>query len=182
MEIKSTEFEDLFEIVPNIFSDNRGYFLETFRKSKLEEAGLKADFVQDNQSFSTKGVVRGLHLQMAPHEQIKLVRAVTGKVLDVVVDVRKGSKTFGETFMCILDSRLGNMLYIPGGFAHGFRALEDTVFAYKCSAYYDKKSEDGIRFDDPDLNIKWDIKSPLVSEKDMQLVTFKAFANKYGLV
>ena len=181
MTIEATSFEGLFEMIPTIFHDDRGYFMESFRTETLENAGLKSSFVQDNQSFSRKNVVRGLHLQVSPHEQIKLVRAVSGKVLDVAVDIRKGSPTFGRYYKCILDGKIGNMLYIPAGFAHGIAVLEDAVFSYKCSAYYDKESEQGIIFNDSDLNINWELNDPILSEKDMLFITFKEFVKKYDL-
>ncbi|NNF35407.1 MAG: dTDP-4-dehydrorhamnose 3,5-epimerase [Saprospiraceae bacterium] len=181
MTIQKTPFEGLFEITPEIFHDNRGYFMESFRSETLSELGINTQFVQDNQSFSKRNVIRGLHLQVTPHEQIKLVRAVSGKVLDVVVDLRKESPTFGEHFKCILDGERGNMLYVPAGFAHGISVLEDAIFAYKCSAYYNKESEEGIIFNDPDLNIDWEVNEPILSKKDMLFITFKEFVKKYDL-
>ena len=123
MEIRETGFDGLVELVPQIFQDERGFFLETFRQELLGNAGFQADFVQDNQSYSNKNVIRGLHLQLPPYEQIKMVRVATGKVLDVVVDIRKGSQTFGRSYSCVLDSKRCNSLYIPAGFAHGFAVL-----------------------------------------------------------
>ena len=181
MEIKETGFEGLVEIIPRVFHDDRGFFLETYRESILNEAGIPTSFVQDNQSFSQKNVIRGLHLQLAPHEQIKMVRVTTGRVLDVVVDVRDGSETFGKHFSCVLDGNEGNSLYIPAGFAHGFAVLEDAVFCYKCSDYYHSESETGIRFDDDDLGIDWGIDDPIVSAKDRMLPTFNEFQRIHDL-
>ncbi len=182
MTIKETDFEGLVEIHPRIIHDDRGYFLETYRDDSLTSYGLPTNFIQDNQSFSTKGVVRGLHLQLAPYGQIKLVRAVTGKVMDIVLDVRKGSQTFGKYYRCLLDSKLGNMLYVPSGFAHGIAVLEDAVFSYKCSEYYHQSSEAGIAYNDPELNIDWGIKNPKISDKDRKLPSFKEFSENYELV
>jgi dTDP-4-dehydrorhamnose 3,5-epimerase len=175
MEIKKTGIEGLIEIVPKIFHDSRGYFLETFNAKILSEAGITLDFVQDNQSYSKKGVLRGLHFQKPPYEQGKLVRVVTGKVLDVAVDLRKGSSTFGKHYSCILDSEINNMLYVPPGFAHGFSALEDALFLYKCTHCYNKESESGIIWNDVDLNIDWMVENPIVSEKDQMLSTFDSY-------
>lgn len=181
MEIKPTGFEGLVEIIPKIYKDHRGYFLETFRTDVLDDYGLMSDFVQDNQSFSFKNVIRGLHLQIPPHDQIKLVRAVTGKVMDIVVDVRKESATFGKHFKCLLDSDQGNMLYIPTGFAHGIAVLENTVFAYKCSTYYNLNAETGIYYHDTDLAIDWGIDDPVITDKDKLLPSFEEFCAKYEL-
>lgn len=178
MEIRKTHIEGLIEIFPRIFKDDRGFFLETHSKQAFLKVGLDIDFVQDNQSFSKKGVVRGLHFQNAPFAQGKLVRVVSGKALDIAVDIRPGSPTFGQWESFLLDPSLSNMVYIPEGFAHGFTALEDCVFSYKCTNVYDKNSESGILWNDPDLKIDWQVKSPIVSEKDKQLPTLKTlFAN-----
>ena len=181
MRIQATEFSGLFEIIPTIYQDDRGYFMESFKSNTLIEAGLDASFVQDNQSFSIKNVIRGLHLQVSPYEQIKLVRAVSGKVLDVAVDLRKGSPTFGKHYKCVLDSEKGNMLYIPAGFAHGIAVYEDAIFSYKCSAYYHKDSEEGIIYNDPVLNIDWEVNDPILSKKDMLFITFEEYIRKYDL-
>jgi dTDP-4-dehydrorhamnose 3,5-epimerase len=172
MEIKNTGIEGLIEIVPKVFHDSRGYFFESFNKEYLQEAGITVNFVQDNQSFSKKSVLRGLHFQKPPYEQGKLVRVVMGKVLDVAVDIRKGSPTFGNHYSCILDSTINNMLYIPPGFAHGFSTLEDAIFVYKCTQNYNKESESGIIWNDADLKIDWLIQNPVVSEKDQMLKSF----------
>ncbi len=181
MEIVETGFDELVELHPNIINDQRGYFFESFRKDILEEHNLPSNFVQDNQSFSEKGVVRGLHLQLPPYEQIKLVRCIAGKVLDVVVDLRKDSSTFGKHFEVVLSAERNNMLYIPTGFAHGIAVLEDSIFAYKCSGYYNKASETGLLYNDEALNINWGIDSPTVSDKDKLLPDFKEYCVTHGL-
>jgi len=172
MEVKETFIEGLIEIYPKIFKDERGFFLETFNKVAFEKAGIKTQFVQDNQSFSTKGVLRGLHYQKAPFAQAKLVSVISGKVLDVAVDLRPDSPTYGKHLTVVLEAEKRNMLLIPEGFAHGFVALEDSVFSYKCSNIYNKESESGIIWNDKDLNIDWEMKNPLVSEKDLLLPGF----------
>ncbi len=162
--------EGLFEVQPKIFGDNRGYFLETYNEKEFKAAGLGMKFVQDNQSSSSKGVLRGLHFQ-TKHPQGKLVRAVSGLVYDVAVDLRNGSKTFGSYYGVVLDAEKQNQFYIPKGFAHGFYVLSDTaVFAYKCTDFYDPSGEDGIMWNDPQIGIQWnkaapDI-TPVLSEKD----------------
>jgi|SRR5690554_3387663 dTDP-4-dehydrorhamnose 3,5-epimerase len=180
MEIKETPIKGLIELVPRIFEDERGMFFESFHEKHLQEAGINKKFVQDNQSFSTGGVLRGLHLQTAPFAQGKLVRVITGSVMDVAVDLRQDSPTFGEHWSIVLDAKRNNMLFIPEGFAHGFLALEDTVFFYKCTNYYNKASEAGIVWNDATLNIKWPIENPIVSEKDAILPTFQEFLKLHG--
>ncbi len=160
------------EITPRIFADDRGAFLETFSARQFAEAGITETFVQDNLSISKKGVVRGLHFQKPPFAQAKLVTVIAGKALDVVVDIRKDSPTFGQHATCILDAEKRNMFYVPIGFAHAFMVLEEgTVFTYKCSNYYSKESEGGLLWNDPALGIDWGIVNPLVSEKDEILPT-----------
>lgn len=167
MTISPTELEGLFLIQPRVFEDPRGYFFESYNKKIFEAAGLSLDFVQDNQSCSQKNVLRGLHFQKAPHAQGKLVRVLSGAALDVAVDIRRGSKTFGKHFSIELNGRNRTMLYIPPGFAHGFLTLEDqTVFHYKCTGFYHKESEVSLCWDDPTLGIQWGIKDPILSEKD----------------
>ncbi len=180
MEIIKTKIIDFLIIKPNVFEDNRGYFSESFRLDKFKEAGIKLDFVQDNESKSQKGVLRGLHFQNPPYEQGKLVRVVTGAVLDVAVDIRKGSKTYGEWISQELSESNKTMLWIPPGFAHGFLTLMDnTIFQYKCTNYYNKESEGSILWSDPDLGISWNIKNPLVSLKDQSAPRFKDFQSKF---
>lgn len=178
MQVKPTPFEGLFEIIPAIFQDSRGYFFESYKEDVLRQAGIMYSFPQENQSFSKKGVIRGLHMQMAPHAQAKLVTVISGKVMDVVVDVRRGSPTFGQVYYCELDGQRHNMLMVPDGFAHGFVALEDSVFSYKCSHVYHKAAEQGIIWNDPTLNIQWNIQDPIVSDKDQQLPTFNELIEK----
>lgn len=177
MKIIETGFEGLYEIESNVFGDDRGYFFESFRKSTFEALGIRTDFVQDNESFSVKGTLRGLHYQKEPFAQAKLVRVALGKVLDVAVDLRAGSPTFGKHHTVILDAKRHNLFMVPAGFAHGFLALEDSVFSYKCSNYYDKASEGGIIWNDTTLNIDWQIDNPIVSEKDKLLPNFEAYKN-----
>lgn len=178
MQIKTTDFEGLIEIIPAIYHDDRGWFYEFYKKDSFQNAGITTTFVQENQSFSKKGVVRGLHLQLPPYEQAKLVTVISGKVMDVVVDIRKGSKTFGEVYYCLLEGERHNMLMVPEGFAHGFVALEDSVFFYKCSNTYNKQAETGIRWNDPQLNIDWIVDSPILSEKDCLLPTLEELLKK----
>jgi dTDP-4-dehydrorhamnose 3,5-epimerase len=178
MQIIQTPFEGLFQIIPTIHTDNRGWFYEFYKETTFHSLGISYDFVQENQSYSAKGVIRGLHFQHEPFAQAKLATVLVGKVLDVVVDLRPGSSTFCKVYSCVLDSQRRNLLMVPEGFAHGFAALEDTLFHYKCSSVYDKPSEGGIIFNDPQLNIDWTIKEPIVSEKDRQLPTLEEFLRK----
>ena len=175
MQIIETGFQGLYEIKPQIFGDQRGYFFESYRENVLKEYGMNTNFVQDNQSFSIQGTLRGLHFQKPPFAQAKLVRVITGKVLDVVVDLRAGSATYGKHYSLVLDAEIGNMLYAPEGFAHGFAALEDSIFFYKCTQYYNKPSEGGVLWNDPVLAIDWGLANPIVSEKDQVLPTFSDF-------
>jgi dTDP-4-dehydrorhamnose 3,5-epimerase len=177
MHFQHTSLTGLIEITPRIFHDERGFFFESFQQNLFVNQGIPATFVQDNQSFSRKGVIRGLHFQKEPFAQGKLVRVITGKVLDVVVDLRTNSPTFGQHAKFILDSRLGNMVYIPEGFAHGFAALEDAIFVYKCTNVYHKSSESGILWNDPQLHIDWEVTDPVVSEKDQALPPFQSMLN-----
>jgi dTDP-4-dehydrorhamnose 3,5-epimerase len=173
MKILETGIPGLIELSPTLHSDSRGYFFESYRQDTLLELTGGVPFVQDNQSFSRKGVLRGLHYQNPPHAQAKLVRVLTGKALDVVVDLRPQSPTFGKVHQVVLDAALHNMLLVPEGFAHGFLALDDCLFFYKCSQYYHRESEGGIRWNDPFLAIDWGNELiPLVSEKDQKLPYF----------
>ena len=182
MKITETYLEGCFVLEPKIFQDKRGLFFENFNQKEFELiTDLKIKFVQDNQSISQKGVVRGLHLQRGDFAQAKLVRVIKGEVLDVVVDVRKNSKTFGQSFSCILSGENNKQLFIPRGFLHGFSVLEDnTIFAYKCDNYYNQKSEDGVLFNDTTLNIDWMLNEEeiKVSKKDEKLKSFLFFNNK----
>ncbi|PTX22683.1 dTDP-4-dehydrorhamnose 3,5-epimerase [Pontibacter mucosus] len=180
MDHKLFHIEGLIEFQPRIFRDDRGYFMETFSMKWFEPFGLKPNFVQDNQSVSTKGVLRGLHFQKPPHAQGKLVRVTTGKALDVAVDLRKESPTYGQHVACVLDSEKHNVFYIPEGFAHGFVALEDnTTFLYKCTDFYAPQTEGGILWNDPALGIDWGIAEPLVSPKDEVLPLLENFSSPF---
>lgn len=178
MEFKPTSIEGLIEIQPRLLGDARGLFFESYKKEIFAANGIEVDFVQDNQSFSEKGVLRGLHMQHGDFAQGKLVRVIVGKVLDVVVDIRKGSKTFGQHAQFVLDAQRNNMLYVPPGFLHGFATIEDAIFCYKCTNYYQKSAEGGVRFDDKFLNIDWGINQPNVSEKDLLLPDFETFVKQ----
>ena len=179
MKFKHYEIEGIVEVIPDIFEDDRGFFFESYHEEKFKEIGINDKFVQSNQSFSRKDVLRGLHYQMAPYAQAKLVRVVKGSALDIAVDIRSDSPSYGQHCKCILTEKDHNMLYIPGGFAHGFLALEDCVFQYMCSDFYNKTSEGGIRWNDPTLGINWNIVNPTVSEKDLKLQSFNAFSKDY---
>ena len=175
MEVKTFPLTGLIEFTPRVFADDRGVFFETFSASLMAGAGSAAQWVQDNQSNSKKGVLRGLHFQRPPHAQAKLVRVGQGRALDIAVDLRRDSSTYGQHQMVELSASKANMLYIPAGFAHGFMALEDdTIFIYKCSDYYAPATEGGLRWDDADLAINWGTEvQPLVSGKDNELPAFK---------
>ena len=164
MQFTRTEIEDVIIIDPVVHGDERGYFVETYRQDKLEEfLGFKVDFCQDNESKSSKGVLRGLHYQLPPAAQTKLVRVIKGRVLDVAVDIRKGSPTFGEHVAVELSEENKRQLFVPRGFAHGFVVLEDeTVFAYKVDNYYSPENDRGIAFDDPAIGIDWQIDTSLL--------------------
>lgn len=165
-----TAIPDVILIEPKIFGDERGYFFESFKKKEFEDfLGYSVNFIQDNESKSAYGVLRGLHFQKPPFAQAKLVRVIKGAVLDVAVDVRIGSPTYGQTVAIELDEFSKKQLFVPRGFAHGFVTLmEDTIFSYKVDNYYNKQSEGGINFDDPDLNIDWKLPNEdlILSEKD----------------
>lgn len=177
MTIQETFLEGCFVLIPKIIEDERGNFFESFNQKLFNKLiGDSVTFVQDNQSKSSKGVLRGLHFQVGEHAQAKLVRVVKGKVLDVCVDVRLNSETFGKYFSIILDDKDSKQLFIPRGFAHGFFVLEDdTIFTYKCDNYYNKSSERGILYNDKALNIDWNFAGDqiLISEKDKNLPAFE---------
>ena len=167
MELISTPLEGLLTVKPDVFRDDRGYFFESYNHEKFVAAGLDLKFLQDNESKSKKGVLRGLHFQSPPYAQGKLVRVIRGSVLDVAVDIRKNSPTYGKWESVVLSGTNKWMYWVPAGFAHGFVTLEDdTVFFYKCTNVYNKASEGSILWNDPDLGIDWGIKDPVVSEKD----------------
>tara|TARA_R110002096_G_scaffold360605_3_gene553583 strand:- start:5533 stop:6078 length:546 start_codon:yes stop_codon:yes gene_type:complete len=177
MKATETKLEGCFVLEPMIFEDKRGYFFESFNEEKFNTLiNNKVAFVQDNESFSAKGVLRGLHYQVGEHAQAKLVRVVKGKVLDVAVDIRKNSITFGQYVAVELTEENKKQLFVPRGFAHGFIVLSDTaIFSYKCDNFYNKASEGGITYNDPKLNIDWQLpeKELLVSEKDVVLPTLE---------
>ena len=180
MEVTKTDFEGLYIIKPAIFSDSRGYFFESYNKIKYKELAITSDFVQDNESMSSYGTIRGLHHQKGDFSQAKLVRVQQGVVLDTVVDIRKDSKTFGKYFSIELSENNKLQLFIPRGFLHGFSVLsEKAVFCYKCDNYYNKSSETGVLWNDKDLNIDWKIEKgkEIISEKDSKNYTFKDFIN-----
>lgn len=172
MQFIQHDLSGIIEYIPTKFHDDRGHFYESYNQTRFAANGITENFVQDNYSFSTAGVIRGLHFQKEPHGQGKLVRCMTGKVMDVVVDLRKSSPTFGQHGTYILDAEIGNMLYVPVGFAHGFVALTDAIFVYKCTDFWNKEAESGIRWNDPTLNISWGIENPVVSDKDQILPLF----------
>jgi dTDP-4-dehydrorhamnose 3,5-epimerase len=177
-----TPIQDLLIFEPRIFEDNRGYFFEAYNEQVFAEAGIDIKFVQDNQSKSSFGVIRGLHYQQDPFAQTKLVRVLEGKILDVAIDIRKGSPHFGQSFSIELSADNKKQLLIPAGFAHGFSVLSETaVVLYKCDRFYNKGSEGGTRFDDPMLAIDWGIPKgqEVVSEKDIQLPFFKDCNNNF---
>lgn len=165
-------------VEPRLFRDERGFFCETYKYSSFKEGGIADNFVQDNFSFSTKGVVRGLHFQTLPKAQAKLVRCLQGEIYDCIVDIRENSPTFGKYFGIHLSAENKLMLYVPVGFAHGFSVLSDTAeVAYKTSDEYDQKSEMGLRFDDPEIGIDWKVENPSVSPKDLILPNLRGLRN-----
>ena len=175
MKIIETGIKDLVIIEPRIYKDDRGFFFESYNKQKFKEVGITADFVQDNQSKSVYGVIRGLHYQLSPYSQAKLVSVIHGKVLDVAVDLRKDSPTFGQSFSVELSAENKNYFFIPRGFAHGFSVLTETAtFFYKCDNLYNKDSEAGIKFDDLNLNIDWQTPKDkqIISDKDLIAPSF----------
>ncbi|MEG2100307.1 MAG: dTDP-4-dehydrorhamnose 3,5-epimerase [Flavobacterium sp.] len=172
MNLEKTLIKDLVIISPKVLEDARGYFFEAYSEKKFSDLGINIDFVQDNQSFSKKGTLRGLHYQNPPFAQTKLVRVLEGEILDVAVDLRKDSDTYGKYFGICLSAENKKQLLVPQGFAHGFSVLSETaVVLYKCDQYYNKESEGGIRFNDPSLNIDWEmnLEEAIVSEKDQIL-------------
>lgn len=177
MKIIETKIKDLVIIKPKVFKDDRGHFLETYNQTVFEKLGINfSDFHQDNQSMSKKGVLRGLHFQKGEHAQAKLVRVIKGSVLDVAVDLREGSPTYGEWKSVLLTGDNNVMFFIPEGFAHGFVTLEDdTIFSYKCNKPYNKESESGLLWNDPELNIDWMLygDEPIMSGKDLILPNLK---------
>jgi len=180
MEIVETGIPDLYVVKPTVFKDSRGYFFESYNKEVFLRSGIDQNFVQDNESKSAKGVLRGLHFQKPPFAQGKLVRVIKGAVRDVAVDLRKSSSTFGKWASIDLTEDNKWMYWVPPGFAHGFVTLEDdTVFFYKCTNVYNKSSEGSIRWDDPDLNIDWGISNPRLSDKDKVSPFFTDFETPF---
>lgn len=181
MELVRFDIEGPVLIKPKIFEDERGYFYETFNENAFERAGLKTPrFIQDNQSLSKTGTLRGLHFQNPPFAQGKLIRVVSGSVFDVIVDIRPDSPTFGKSLSLELNGTNKLILWIPPGFAHGFLTLEDnTLFLYKCTEVYSQESESGIIWNDKDLNINWPLNNPLISKKDLMLSGLNNCINKF---
>ena len=174
MKINKTLIEDLLIIEPQLFKDDRGFFYESYNKKYLDEF-ISVVFVQENESKSNKGVVRGLHFQIPPFEQNKLVKCINGNILDVTVDLRKNSKTYGKSFSIELSSENNKQLFVPKGFAHGFQVLsENAIISYKVDNYYNPKSESGIIWNDKDLSIDWNLDlKPILSKNDLKLNSFK---------
>ena len=177
-----TEFSGLLVFEPNVFEDSRGYFFEAYNEKQFQQEGIDIRWIQDNQSSSTYGVIRGLHYQLPPYDQTKLVRVLRGKILDVVVDIRKGSPTFGKSFSKVLSAKNKRQLFIPKGFAHGFSVLsEKAEVLYKCDGFYNKESEGGIIYNDPALEIDWRIpaEEAIISDKDKVLPTLAECRNSF---
>lgn len=175
MNIIKTEIDGLLTIEPDVWNDDRGYFYESYQADRYQAAGIKCTFVQDNEAFSGKGVLRGLHYQLPPFGQAKLVRIVQGSILDIAVDIRPESATFGQYHAVFISGENKRQFFIPQGFAHGYVCLsEHVIFSYKCSNIYSKEHEGGICFNDPTLNIDWqlDLSSAIVSERDLHLPVF----------
>ncbi|MBL7923112.1 MAG: dTDP-4-dehydrorhamnose 3,5-epimerase [Bacteroidia bacterium] len=183
MEVSRFDIEGPLLLKPRVFPDERGYFFESFNEQTFKTAGIDFYFRQDNQSYSHKNVLRGLHFQHPPFEQGKLVRVVQGSVLDVAVDIRRGSPSFGKHVKVVLRAGEHQLFWIPPGFAHGFLSLEDhTMFLYKCTNTYDKDSESGILWNDPSLDIDWGFsENPLVSPKDLELPSFSALDTRFEM-
>ena len=174
MKVTKTEIPGLLVVQPDVFADSRGFFFESYNKKKYEEAGISNDFVQDNISKSRKGTVRGLHYQVGDKAQGKLCQVIEGEVLDVAVDIRFNSPTFGRYFSLNLNSETKSQLWIPAGFAHGFSVLSnEAIFSYKCTNYYSKEAERSILYNDPDLCVDWRIENAIVSAKDLNAKRFK---------
>ena len=182
MKVSTTAIKDVLIIEPDFFADLRGYFFESYSKKKYENSGMNFDFVQDNISKSEKGTIRGLHYQIGEFAQGKLCQVITGEVLDVAVDIRFDSETFGRHVSVILSGENHKQIWIPPGFAHGFSVLSDeAIFSYKCTAPYSKKDERAIFYKDEDLNIDWKVTGEKVSEKDLASKKFKEIAKDFFL-
>jgi dTDP-4-dehydrorhamnose 3,5-epimerase len=183
MPFQSTPLENLLVFEPKVFEDSRGYFFESYNENIFKSEGIDIHWVQDNQSSSTYGVIRGLHYQLPPHAQTKLVRVLRGRIMDAVVDIRKGSPTYGNSFAIELSAENKKQLFIPHGFAHGFSVLsEQAEVMYKCDGFYNKESEGGILYNDPALQIDWQIPAgkEIVSEKDIALPLLQNCKNSFG--
>ena len=179
MILEKTNIEDIILLTPRVYEDDRGYFMESYNQKKVEIL-IKDRFVQDNESESHKNVLRGLHFQLPPHAQSKLIRVIKGSILDIAVDLRKESSTYGKHFKHILSGENKKQLYIPVGFAHGFLSLEDnTILNYKCSDYYNANAEASILWNDPNLAIDWGIDKPILAEKDQLAENFVTFENPF---
>ncbi|MBP5584314.1 MAG: dTDP-4-dehydrorhamnose 3,5-epimerase [Bacteroidales bacterium] len=184
MEAIKTDIEGVYIIEPKVFKDQRGYFFESYNKLSLESLGIDYTFVQDNQSKSSYGVIRGLHFQKPPHAQTKLLRVVEGKIIDVAVDIRKGSPTYGKHVAVELNAENFKQLLIPAGFAHGFSVLSETaIVQYKCTDYYHPETEGGIMFNDSDIDIDWGIPldEAVVSDKDLKHPSFAEFESPFSI-
>ena len=182
MPFVATDISGLYVFEPKVFEDSRGYFFESYNEKNFSTIGVESHFIQDNESSSAYGVIRGLHYQLNPYAQAKLIRVLKGEILDVVVDIRQGSPSFGKSFSIELTAENKKQLYIPKGFAHGFSVLsEKAVVFYKCDAFYNKESEGGIRFDDPTLKIDWRIPldQAIISEKDQLLPSLADCKNNF---
>ncbi len=183
MKVEKTFIPGLLVIEPDFFPDKRGFFFESFNREKYAAHGIEMEFIQDNLSKSTKNTVRGLHYQAGEHAQGKLCQVITGNVLDVAVDIRFGSPTFGKHFSVELSGENHKQIWIPPGFAHGFSVLSDeAIFSYKCTARYDKPGERGIMYNDPALAIDWKVSSPIVSEKDLKAKKFSDIEKDFYFV
>jgi dTDP-4-dehydrorhamnose 3,5-epimerase len=182
MKIINTKIPDLKILELSVFSDDRGYFFESYSYQKLKDLGIDKVFVQDNESKSQRGVLRGLHFQNPPFAQAKLVRVVRGAVLDVAVDIRRNSPTYGQHVSVELSEQNKRMFYIPEGFAHGFLVLEnDTIFSYKCSQFYNKDSEGSLLWNDETLSIDWGLTEPILSDKDKVATKFSEFQTQFSI-
>ena len=180
MTVTETELKDLLLLKPTVFEDQRGYFFESFNQKNFSKKGLDLNFVQDNQSKSQKNVLRGLHFQMPPFAQGKLIHVIKGAVLDIAVDIRLSSPTYGKHVSIELNEENKFMLYVPPGFAHGFLTLkDDTIFTYKCTEFYNPEAESAILWNDETLDIYWGINDPVLSEKDQNAIVFSQFDSPF---
>ena len=180
MQVETIFIDGPLVITPKVFKDPRGYFMESYNKQSYSNLGIDVDYVQDNQSLSEKGILRGLHFQAPPFDQGKLVRVIKGAVLDVIVDIRKNSPTYGKHYAIELTEENFKTFWVPSGFAHGFTTLADqTIFSYKCTNYYNQASEGGLMWNDPDLGIDWGIQNPILSNKDTKNALFKDFISPF---